>query len=920
MPAHYTFLPWFRRGLINLAEAGSLSASGPMALHLTLQARGQGEIPLPVPQQVELIGPGQVSGLDPRAVVRTMPAAGVRNFEYNYLCAIEFYDEDLPWRYTPQLPEAGQLAPWLWLVVLSQEEFVRRAATSGSLGAIELGPGALATAFPDPATTWAWAHTHLNFQVNGATPGDSRQQVAGRLQQDPNLGCSRLICPRRLRPATAYTAFLVPAFEKGRLAGLGQEEALIAATPNAAPAWGAGQKVFPVYYEWSFATQQGGDFESLASLLSPLSGEEALALSGSQARRQLDIRKPGWGLAYAGPTGTMALESALRPLLQASDPPLPDRGGTEDEAFVASLAGLLNLGAGTLEAGSAAGQSPNPFFPGDNLEDDPIIVPPLYGSFYRGPGQVGGPAKGPLTVNPAKPVTDWYNQLNLNPALRVGASQGTTVVQQNQEKYMDQAWDQLSRNYESQRLAKRWDYSLEASESLFKKRLLPILEQAQPGDNSEDTFLALAFMAPMYQKLLLGNTSFTATVRQKPLPAAYSRSFTKLIRNGGPLVRRLNKEQGRGFFFEETKATPPPKNVLFSSVTALIEFLEHLARIRIFPPAHRQKDLALKRQGLAGYVPCKSALIALQPYLQVVGISILIRPSNTALYRSVASQISPRNTLSARLQALLPAVPGLTGGYPVFSEAMYAPLAAQSPDHILPGLDLIPSNRVALLETNAAFIESYLVGLNHELSREYLWREFPAPLDTTAFPQFWDTRDSPAATGGGDITPIGTWGTSTLGTHPPSGKVAEKMVLLVRGELLQKYPYTEVFLQKAGVADGQVRYPLFSARLDPDLRFIGFDLTPAAALGEGSDPGWHVVLKERAGEVHFGLDLDASATDPSWEALGDQVPEHSCLDVQAAAFQALPRYGGARADQVAAMLYQKPFMLLVPARRLVPQE
>ena len=84
-------------------------------------------------------------------------------------------------------------------------------------------------------------------------------------------------------------------------------------------------------------------------------------------------------------------------------------------------------------------------------------------------------------------------------------------------------------------------------------------------------------------------------------------------------------------------------------MSALIEFLERLARLRIFPPAHRRKDQELKIQGLAGYGPVKSALIALQPYLQVVGISVFIRPSNTAMYLSVAAQVSPRNTLPARL-------------------------------------------------------------------------------------------------------------------------------------------------------------------------------------------------------------------------------------------------------------------------------
>jgi hypothetical protein len=47
------------------------------------------------------------------------------------------------------------------------------------------------------------------------------------------------------------------------------------------------------------------------------------------------------------------------------------------------------------------------------------------------------------------------------------------------------------------------------------------------------------------------------------------------------------------------------------------------------------------------------------------------------------------------------------------------------------------------------------------------------------------------------------------------------------------------------------------------------------------------------------------------------VPEHTCLNVSAPAFQALPRYTGPRADRLAAMLYQKPYMLLVPAVRLV---
>jgi len=81
-------------------------------------------------------------------------------------------------------------------------------------------------------------------------------------------------------------------------------------------------------------------------------------------------------------------------------------------------------------------------------------------------------------------------------------------------------------------------------------------------------------------------------------------------------------------------------------------------------------------------------------------------------------------------------------------------------------------------------------------------------------------------------------------------------------------------------------------------------------------------LKERPGDVHFGLDLDVSPTDPptdpSWPALED-VQEHQCINAASQPFKNLPRYGG-RADQIAAMLYQRPFVLYVHASRLLPKE
>jgi hypothetical protein len=161
------------------------------------------------------------------------------NFEPNYLAAIEFYDEDFPWRYTPSPPDAAgaRLSPWLVLAVFTNDEFAESAgAQSIRLPAVTLTDAALAGAFPDPATLWAWAHVHVN---RGLTDNDAeivatdRDAVAARLDatltENADLAYSRIVCPRRLAADTTYHAMLLPAYETGRLAGLDLD-------PNTAPA------------------------------------------------------------------------------------------------------------------------------------------------------------------------------------------------------------------------------------------------------------------------------------------------------------------------------------------------------------------------------------------------------------------------------------------------------------------------------------------------------------------------------------------------------------------------------------------------------------------------------------------------------------------------------------------------------------
>jgi hypothetical protein len=97
----YHFLAWARRGIgasISNVDSGSLPARATLSVQLSLQVQG-GAAPNPVQApavQVNVFGPGDVVGIDPRYVIRTEPRQFTVNYEPNYLCSIEFDTPDFP--------------------------------------------------------------------------------------------------------------------------------------------------------------------------------------------------------------------------------------------------------------------------------------------------------------------------------------------------------------------------------------------------------------------------------------------------------------------------------------------------------------------------------------------------------------------------------------------------------------------------------------------------------------------------------------------------------------------------------------------------------------------------------------------------------------------------------------------------------
>ena len=106
-----------------------------------------------------------------------------------------------------------------------------------------------------------------------------------------------------------------------------------------------------------------------------------------------------------------------------------------------------------------------------------------------------------------------------------------------------------------------------------------------------------------------------------------------------------------------------------------------------------------------------------------------------------------------------------------------------------------------------------------------------------------------------DIDPIATWGTRGLGT----ASAAEDFVLLLRSELLLRYPDAVIFATRAG----EERHPIFTGGFAPDLRYAGFDI-PAADI-----PTWSIVIMEHPSAPRFGIEVGTDTGSATHLPAGD---------------------------------------------------
>jgi hypothetical protein len=196
-----------------------------------------------------------------------------------------------------------------------------------------------------------------------------------------------------------------------------------------------------------------------------------------------------------------------------------------------------------------------------------------------------------------------------------------------------------------------------------------------------------------------------------------------------------------------------------------------------------------------------------------------------------------------------------------------APLALavqqQNPDLLLPGLGNFPDDRVTLLIANTKFIESFLAGVNHEMNRELLWREYPTDQRGTPFRHFWPRPD-----GNPDVPPITSWPLATpLGKNGNAGgpDVEAMVVLLVRGEVLRRYPRTIVYVAPGKIDAGHLTLdtavawaaPQFLLRLDARTTAFAYALTVEDVHSDlpNGKAGMYFVFSEPVTGPRFNFDV-----------------------------------------------------------------
>ena len=317
------------------------------------------------------------------------------------------------------------------------------------------------------------------------------------------------------------------------------------------------------------------------------------------------------------------------------------------------------------------------------------------------------------------------------------------------------------------------------------------------------------------------------------------------------------------------------------------------------------------------------------------------------LNKTISTALQPKTTLLSKLNGVI-SIPGEVlkkiepvMAYPNITIPIYSLLMEKHLELFIPQLDLLENNSITLLSANQQYIESLMLGFNSEMARELVWRDYPTDQRGSYARIFWESIKQKNDTGlssketadkYGHIEEIHKW-TGSHGTNAnPKNDLSDMVVVVIRGELLQKYPNTLIYFQKAKWTDETKSarelndsstpvMPEFSAKISSDIHILGFDISAKEARGKDDGLGSFFVMQEPPAENKFGMDISSdqykSWSDLAWDQFKDETAYIKVSDFKKTKKTFNSVTWGANANHMAYILNQRPFKLAVHAEKLI---
>ena len=518
-------LPYLRKGLsCNITSSGKLiqqraTLKIDLGVDLNNAVSNTVENRVLEGQIIQLMGPADVKSLKETSVNLISPVENsqVKLFK-EYLPFIEFYEEDLPWRYTPVATADEDFHPWMVLIAVKESEFesiILSDATKVAMLNIT-SQERFNEIFPNKDLLSKVGHVQIESDIEV-----NKSNVDSLLEDNPDCGLSRILCTSKLDTGENYVALLIPSYETGRLAALGED---ITSTPLGQRAWDDtldGQNlrpqglVFPYYKRWKFSTSSNkADFKELASLLTFTSDQQY-----SEMKATLDVDITNTGIQYSGIEKDSVIDVPAALTLDGSSTPLR----TESEEYTNALKELLDLN--PVFAENASGEI--------NMEEDPWVVPPVYGARHK------------LTTSDefSKSSSDVVSQVNLKLKNRIAAGMGSMVVNKNQETFVNRAWKKVEKINQLNQTIREYYQMMQVDEKASAKHSSKAL-------NVKVTIKNKALMMDVAQRSLQTSSIYRGQVSSDTLLDS-SKSMTKPVNQEQPVKYGLTVDQLLGLYSED---------------------------------------------------------------------------------------------------------------------------------------------------------------------------------------------------------------------------------------------------------------------------------------------------------------------------------------------------------------------------------